>query len=221
MEWFEIVAVICLVEWGLIHIAAYFAVGVPAWGDKLSSTGVYQAADTLMAVPEYKAEYDSAIHPRMSGKILWQHGFNLGWSGVWCGVLCPIYIANHNREAWVMTMVPYLIDWGYFVAFDWFKLGGVIAQAQTYIVSIGSILTAVSVNKHHVLGDTEFIAMVTIPSLLMFFGILEKLGITDVILKSFGMKTRADYDAMGPRVANSDSPPKNKVATVESGTKAI
>ena len=176
--------------------------GLPAWVDNMSSSGVYAAADALMAVPEYKDEYDKAVHPRMSGKVLWQHAFNLGWSGVWSGVVCPLYIANHNREAWAMTMVPYLVDWGYFIAFDWFRTGGPVAQAQTYIVSIGSILTAVSVNKHHNVSQAEFLVMIVIPSLLISFGILEKLGVTDLILKCLGMKTRGDYDAMGPRQAH-------------------
>ena len=104
MSWVEIVACVCLVEWGIIHIAAFFMMGIPAWSDNMSSTGVYAAADLLMAVPEYKAEYDRAVHPRLSGKVLWQHAFNLGWTGVWSAVVCPIYIANHNREAWAMTM---------------------------------------------------------------------------------------------------------------------
>jgi len=120
--------------------------------------------------------------------------------------------------AWVMSLVPFLVDIGYFVAFDLFKLGGGMAQAQTYIVSIGSILTAVSVHEHHgpamcasyskiqrnlcmgtAQSDAEFYASIIVPSCLIFFGILEKLELTDKLLRCCGANTRADYDAMGPR----------------------
>lgn len=224
MNWIEIVAIICLVEWGIIHVLAFLMMGIPAWSDKMSSAGVYKAADLLMAVPEYKAEYDRAVHPRMSGKVLWQHAFNLGWAGIWSGVVCPIYIANHNREAWAMTMIPYLVDWGYFIAFDWFKLGGTVAQAQTYIVSIGSILAAISVTQHHEVPQYEAIVMIVIPSLLILFGILEKLGVTDMILRCFGAKTRGDYDKMGPRTADDlalTTAPNQVASTVQVSGKAI
>jgi hypothetical protein len=196
----EIIGIICMVEWGLIHIAAFFMMK-GAWHDDIRS--VYNAYDELMGVKEYKDEYDNVGPPgRMQGKVLWQHALNLGWAGAWSGIVVPIYLANHNREAWMMSLVPYLVDWGYFMAFDWFHLGGKMAQAQTYIVSIGSIMCAISVNTHHVVPQGEFIVMIIIPSLLIFFGILEKLSVTDYILKCFGMKTRADYDAMGPRNAS-------------------
>ena len=63
----EIVAFICMIEWGIIHVAAMFMIGIPAWSDK----SPYAAYDQLMAVDAYKKEYDAATHPRLSGKILW------------------------------------------------------------------------------------------------------------------------------------------------------
>jgi hypothetical protein len=216
----EYVAIVLLVEWGLIHIAAFFTIGIPAWSDKLGGAGAFAAMDLLMAVPEYKKEFDAAVPARMSGKIIWQHAFNLGWSGLWSGIVVPMCIVYQNRMAWVMSLVPFLVDIGYFVAFDLFKLGGGMAQAQTYIVSIGSILTAVSVHEHHgpamcasyskfpaayevcmgmAQSDAEFYASIIVPSCLIFFGILEKLELTDKLLRCCGANTRADYDAMGPR----------------------
>jgi len=60
-------------------------IGIPAWSDKLGAGGAFAAMDLLMAVPEYKKEFDAAVPARMSGKIIWQHAFNLGWSGLWSG----------------------------------------------------------------------------------------------------------------------------------------
>ena len=201
----EIVAFVCMIEWGIIHIAAFFMISFPAWSDKLGpSGGSYAAYDLLMQDDKYKKEYDEAKHPRLSGKILWQHGFNLGWCGLFAGVGVPLCIFYENRMAWVMTLVPFLADVGYFVAFDLFKLGGGMAQAQTYIVSIGSIMTALSVHDHWgpLQSDSEFYITIIVPSLLIFFGLLEKLELTDSLLKCCGANTKADYDAMGPRVGN-------------------
>ena len=114
----EIVAFVCMIEWAIIHVAAMFMIGIPAWSDK----SPYGAYDALMGVDAYKKEYDAAIRPRLSGKILWQHGFNLGWCGLWAGIAVPLCIYHQNRMAWVMTLVPFLTDIGYFVAFDLFKL---------------------------------------------------------------------------------------------------
>ena len=125
----ETVAFICMIEWGLIHVAAMFMIGVPAWSDKLGASGAYGAYDLLLQDDKYKKEYDDAKHPRLSGKILWQHGFNLGWCGLFACVGVPLCIFYENRMAWVMTLVPFLTDVGYFVAFDLFKLGGGMAQA--------------------------------------------------------------------------------------------
>jgi hypothetical protein len=136
----EIVAFVCMIEWAIIHVAAMFMIGIPAWSDK----SPYGAYDALMGVDAYKKEYDAAIRPRLSGKILWQHAFNLGWIGLWAGVAVPLCIYHQNRMAWVMSLVPFLADVGYFVAFDLFKLGGGMAQAQTYIISVGSISWACS-----------------------------------------------------------------------------
>jgi hypothetical protein len=201
MDAIEITATILFVEWGIVHIIAFALIGIPAWSDNMSSTGVYGAADLLMSVPEYKKEYDSAVFPRMSGKILFQHGFNLGgWCGVWsCAV--PIAIAYQNRMAWVLGLVPYFLDWGYFMAFDWFGLGGTVAQAQTYNVSTAMILTAFSANnRHDDVSQAEFIVMVAVPSCLIFAGILHVLGV--VPGKRCGAKTRAEYDAEGRGTAH-------------------
>jgi len=202
MNAIEIIAIILMVEWAIIHVAAFVGIGIPAWSDDMSSTGVYFAADLLMTDLEYKKEYDNAVHPRMSGKILWQHGYNLGWVGLWSGIAVPVCIAYQNRMAWVMTLVPFLADVGYFVAFDLFQHGGRVAQAQTYIISVGSILTAISVSQHHDdVSDTEFYVSIIVPSCLIFAGILEKLGVMEKLLVCCGVKTRAQYDAMGPRPA--------------------
>ena len=206
MDAIEIIATILFVEWGIVHIVAFAMIGIPAWSDNMSSTGVYGAADLLMSVPEYKKEYDSAVFPRMSGKILFQHGFNLGWCGVWSGVAVPICIAYHNRMAWVMALVPFCADCGYFIAFDMFKHGGLMAQAQTYIVSTASILTAISVSQRHDdVSDTELYVMISVNSCLIFAGILNELGVMEKLLLCCGAKTRAQYDAMGPRTAGTTS----------------
>lgn len=194
---FSGLAIICFVEWGLIHVAAFVMIAIPAWSDNL--TAVYGAYDLLMKDDSYKKEYAAMVVPRLAGKIIFQHGCNLGWCGIWSGVVVPLCIVHHNRMAWVMTLVPWLADVGYFCAFDLFKLGGGMAQAQTYIVSIGSILTAASVYEHHNVSHLEFNISIIVPSTLIFFGLLEKAGVTDMLLKCFHHKIKADYDAMAPR----------------------
>ena len=50
----EIIGIICMVEWGLIHIAAFFMMK-GAWHDDIRS--VYNAYDELMGVKdEYSGE---------------------------------------------------------------------------------------------------------------------------------------------------------------------
>ena len=112
-----------MVEWGLIHIAAFFMMK-GAWHDDIRS--VYNAYDELMGVKEYKDEYDNVGPPgRMQGKVLWQHALNLGWAGAWSGIVVPIYLANHNREAWMMSLVlfkePRVKRWGQLTGYSWFN----------------------------------------------------------------------------------------------------
>jgi hypothetical protein len=238
----EYVAIVLFVEWALIHVAAFFMIAVPAWSDKLGAGGAFAAMDLLMAAPEYKKEFDAAVPARLSGKMIFQHGVNLGWIGLWSGIVVPMCIVYQNRMAWVMSLVPFFADVGYFVAFDLFKLAGGIGQAQTYIVSIGSILTAVSVHEHHgpalcasssklpppfdavhklcldkVQSDAEFYASIIVPSCLIFFGILEKLELTDKLLHCCGANTRADYDTMGPRAGGERSTAAVEMNPVSAG----
>jgi len=49
----------------------------------------------------------------------------------------------------MLALVPWLADWGYFMAIDVQELGGIIPQAQTYIVTVGCICAAlVSAEKN-------------------------------------------------------------------------
>ena len=81
-----------------------------------------------------------------------------------------------------------------------------MAQAQTYIVSTASILTAISVSQRHDdVSDTELYVMISVNSCLIFAGILNELGVMEKLLLCCGAKTRAQYDAMGPRTAGTTS----------------
>ena len=78
--------------------------------------------------------------PKWTGRTLFQHAWNLGWAGGF-SMLCAYLVRNDPvRYLPVLALVPWLADWGYFMATDIPELGGVVAQAQTYIVSAACVL---------------------------------------------------------------------------------
>ena len=71
-----------------------------------------------------------------------QHGMNLWIAGLFADLAILALILNWEAAP-VIALLPFLIDVAYFTGFDIPQLGGAIGQAQTYIVSVGIICSAV------------------------------------------------------------------------------
>ena len=79
---------------------------------------------------------------------------------------------EHIPEITTFLTSP-IVHRGYFAAIDWVGKGGVFGQAQTFVVSIGLICSAISVNNYTDGGvpDSELALEVFIGSLLIAAGI--------------------------------------------------
>lgn len=75
--------------------------------------------------------------PAYSGKVLSHHGLNLGWIGAWSLWVGLKALQDNNEMTWVLALVPFLADIGYWIHYDWFELGSLAAEAQTFIISLG------------------------------------------------------------------------------------
>jgi hypothetical protein len=181
-----------MVEWGLIHVLAGIICGKAGLTNKPMEAyeAIYgrvlgpDAADAR--TPKMKQLYNdfhAGSSPLYAGRILFQHAFNLFWTGVFA-LTAPAFIASPvwNRFTFMWCLVPYLLDWGYFLAIDVPFLGGVFPELQTYIVSIGLFCIGYGVNerwKHggrSAPGTGEEYAMWVAPCLLVFAGLLQRLG---------------------------------------------
>lgn len=133
LQW---VGAVCFFEWGLIHIAAMFVMCPPALKNDIAA--YYVPGLLEYASPEDQEAYKKTRWPKWTGRPLFQHGWNLGWSGVW-SFLCVQWILTPNEMLPILALVPWLSDWGYFMAIDIPELGGVVPQAQTFIITIACI----------------------------------------------------------------------------------
>lgn len=101
--------------------------------------------------PAAKAEYEAmrGKWPVYSWKVVSDFGFILGGSGI-VSVLSGIYSFSSGKadfRDWAIMAFPLFADIGYWMHFDWFDLGGVMGEMQTYILSIGLLCLAVCISK--------------------------------------------------------------------------
>ena len=86
-------------------------------------------------------DYSAYKYPIHTSRIYIQHGMNLGIAGFFCQI--AILAMWFNWEAApVIALVPFLMDTAYFIAIDLPHLGSLMAEAQTYIISVGIICVA-------------------------------------------------------------------------------
>lgn len=116
--------------------------------------------DKLGRTPNVKAQYDAvqtagtpkdnnaAGWPVFSNRVPVQHGINLLSVSVEAWVAVAL-IANKSRCALLGCLAPFLADIAYFVAVDVPALGGPPSEAQTFIVSVGTLSAAMMVKAEH------------------------------------------------------------------------
>ena len=86
--------------------------------------------------------YSSYDYPVHTSRLVIQHGINLFIAGIFSDLAIVALMLNWESASFI-ALLPFLIDVAYFTAFDLPLLGGAIGQAQTYIVSVGIICSAV------------------------------------------------------------------------------
>jgi len=179
--WYFWIACVCFIEWALIHIVAGIGVIGPA-----EDNDVLSVTDAICseAPDDVKEQAESVqVWSPMVSRILVQHGFNLLFVGFYALIipfwysLSTFYDPNIFRYAFYLSLWPYLADWGYFIGIDTVGYGGAFAEAQTYIISIGLLLTAITVRKEFSqrVGKIEFIITIIIPLILILAGIINKI----------------------------------------------
>lgn len=178
---YEIVATVAFVEWGIIHILAGVMTFLPLWRGQ-GVGAVYKALYGAMGEAQATEwGYDRAF-PRWAERLVYQHGWNLLLIGIW-SCMMPWVLAARARWAFMIGFAPVFFDWGYFLGIDLKELGGLMGEAQTYIVSTGAIMTALAVWDRHAAnaGDpvtnTEFAVTLLLASLLIPSAIANKLSI--------------------------------------------
>ena len=151
------IGMFCYVEWGLIHIAAFVLFTMHSRANDGSGLNELYPAIYGAASDKIVANFHAATFPAWSNRLLLQHGFTLGWAGVWS--LFVAYVAYNQqplaRYTWLLTVPVLLTDTGYFWAVDIPKLGAAPAEAQTFICSIGAALFVYDLYKQGKINRQE------------------------------------------------------------------
>jgi hypothetical protein len=174
--WYEYVAAICAIEWGLYHIFLAFTIAPVAFANNLSNT-LTSFYDALDEVDSAAITHQFAKTPRFTCRVLCQHALNLGWIGGFA-ILAPFMVADETfcRYAWWCFLPCFLNDVCCWVCLDVPDLMGAFNKIQPYIVSIGLWCFALSVyERFEAMGeaspdDLECFIMFLMP--LIFFGLL-------------------------------------------------
>ena len=151
------VGIFCYVEWGLIHLAACSIYMKHTWQNDGSGLPSLYPAIFGGASDAVVAEFKSASFPPMSNRLLLQLGMSLGFAGVWS--IMTAYVAYQqqplSRYVWLLTVPVLTCDICYFTAIDTVKLGDPIAEAQTFICSIGSAFLVYDLYKQGKISGSE------------------------------------------------------------------
>lgn len=169
------IAAFCYLEWGIIHIIAGTITIFPALEDDVSTylINLYGGLDEAGIKTMKEAKF-----PRYTNRVLLQHGINLGWAGLWsCALVYGVLMKEPPRNLFLFGLVPYLLDWGYFIGLDLVKLGNGVGEAQTFIISTALACTALLVNEKHGVSDNELAITLVLPGLLAGAALANKLGL--------------------------------------------
>jgi len=114
MDAVTVIAIICYVEWGLIHIAAgcmtWFSIGANACFAGPAAAGLTNIALMGAMTDEEKKAMTDTKYPKLAHRLCIQHGWNLFYVGVW-SILSIIPLLNEWRVAWLFGLHQYLFDW--------------------------------------------------------------------------------------------------------------
>jgi hypothetical protein len=151
------VGIFCYVEWGLIHLAACSIYMKHTWQNDGSGLPSLYPAIFGGASDAIVADFRSASFPPMSNRLLLQLGMSLGFAGAWS--LMTAYVAYQqqplSRYVWLLTVPVLTCDICYFTAIDTVNLGDHMAEAQTFICSIGSALLVYDLYKQGKISGSE------------------------------------------------------------------
>ena len=112
----------------------------------------------------------------LSNRILLQHAMNLGLVGV--NALVGAYAIYHNfRYSWLICFPAFWFDIGYFTAIDYLKLGTIIGEVQTFIVSIGMICAMLYTKAKYGndVSPAEEKICLALPTIFIIMGVLVQL----------------------------------------------
>lgn len=148
-----IVAALCLNEWAIIHYMANIAITGGGW---VGNVG-FPMSNIFAAGIDY-SQFEYPIH---TSRVLVQHGGNLGMGGLFSHYAILAMIQNSD-QAPMIAMVPFIVDIWYFIAVDVPHLGkgNPVAEAQTYIISVGLICTALFTYLNSSKGSWDLMNMI-------------------------------------------------------------
>ena len=173
----KVVGFIAFLEWGLIHLAAGTITVTPALQDNVNQYYINVYSE-FPGSPALVREYTNAKFPKYSNRVLLQHGLNLFWAGAWSIMLC-YFMVHPTRAVWLLGLVPYLFDVGYFIAIDLNEgaiLGGKMGEAQTFIVSTGLFCAAWIAMVEYGVKGAELALTMIVPGLLFAAAAANQLG---------------------------------------------
>ena len=151
--------VACYVEWGLAHIAAMALILKDAWNNDASGMGNVHVKLLMGASQSKRDDWDIAYFPPFSNRLMIHEGLNLGWAGLWA--LFVAYVVAEqarlplSRYVWILTLPVVFVEIGYFAAVDAVGLGGPLAEAQTFVCSIGAALLVWDLLKRGTIESSE------------------------------------------------------------------
>lgn len=173
--WVHWIAVICFLEWGLIHIVAGVGTLYFAHKPDIPSLLIFICQGAPEAV-QAEAKEMTSWSP-LNIRILAQHGLNLLWVGVWSTALAWAIASSATipRLMFVMGLWPYFADVAYFYAIDLPHYGTITSEMQTVIVSIGLWAAGKLVNDSYGnIGWLESVTMNTLPLILLVSAFINK-----------------------------------------------
>lgn len=140
---------VCFFEWATVHVLAFFLMAPPALRNDIGSYYI----PTLLEYVSKKEKEDiqKAHYANWIGRPLFQHAFNLGWTGCFSYYACYLMTQDVVPSVLpVISFIPWLTDFGYFMmAFDIPELGAIPGQAQTYIITTACVCAVMVTAEQH------------------------------------------------------------------------
>ena len=148
-----LVAAATLHEFALVKYLAMGGVAGNAWVNNMGGAmeGVFGATGI---------DYSAYEYPVHTNRIFIQHGMNLGIAGLFCDMAIAAMIFN-LEAAPLIAFVPFLMDVANFIAIDPPGIRRGFASAQTFVISVGLICSALFRYLNSSKGSWDVLQMVT------------------------------------------------------------